>query len=93
MGKTAKDKRDIYYRKAKEEGYRARSAYKLLQVDAVFDIFAGVDTVVDLCAAPGSWSQVITKRLAEKGVEIIAEPHLVSVDLFEMAPIEGATCI
>jgi tRNA (cytidine32/guanosine34-2'-O)-methyltransferase len=33
MGKTSKDKRDIYYRKAKEEGYRARSAYKLLQVD------------------------------------------------------------
>jgi tRNA (cytidine32/guanosine34-2'-O)-methyltransferase len=63
MGKTAKDKRDIYYRKAKEEGYRARSAYKLLQVDAVFDVFAGVDRVVDLCAAPGSWSQVITKRL------------------------------
>ena len=56
MGKTAKDKRDIYYRKAKEEGYRARSAYKLLQVDAEFDVFAGVDRVVDLCAAPGSWS-------------------------------------
>lgn len=56
MGKTAKDKRDIYYQKAKEEGYRARSAYKLLQVDSVFDIFANVDRVVDLCAAPGSWS-------------------------------------
>jgi hypothetical protein len=41
MGKASKDKRDIYYRKAKEEGWRARSAYKLLQIDEVFDIFAG----------------------------------------------------
>jgi len=39
MGKTAKDKRDIYYRKAKEEGYRARSAYKLLQIDEELHIF------------------------------------------------------
>lgn len=56
MGKKAKDKRDIYYRKAKEEGYRARSAYKLLQIDEEFNIFENVDRVVDLCAAPGSWS-------------------------------------
>lgn len=41
MGKASKDKRDIYYRKAKEEGWRARSAYKLLQIDEVFDIFSG----------------------------------------------------
>ena len=63
MGRTAKDKRDIYYRKAKEEGYRARSAYKLLQIDQTFDVFANVSKVVDLCAAPGSWTQVITNRL------------------------------
>lgn len=42
MGKASKDKRDIYYRKAKEEGWRARSAYKLLQIDEVFDIFSGM---------------------------------------------------
>ena len=41
MGKASKDKRDIYYRKAKEEGWRARSAYKLLQIDEAFNIFAG----------------------------------------------------
>ena len=94
MGKTAKDKRDIYYRKAKEEGYRARSAYKLLQVDQTFNIFGnGVSKVVDLCAAPGSWSQVISNRLKQNGVNLLSEPHLVSVDLFEMAPIEGATLI
>jgi tRNA (cytidine32/guanosine34-2'-O)-methyltransferase len=38
---VSKDKRDIYYRKAKEEGWRARSAFKLLQIDEVFDIFSG----------------------------------------------------
>ena len=84
MGKAAKDRRDIYYRKAKEEGFRARSAYKLLGVDSTFDIFEGVERVVDLCAAPGSWSQVITKRLAEKGVDLLSEPHVCSVDLFEI---------
>ena len=41
MGKVSKDKRDIYYRKAKEEGWRARSAFKLLQIDEAFDIFSG----------------------------------------------------
>lgn len=92
MGKTSKDKRDIYYRKAKEEGYRARSAYKLKQVDQTFDIFEGVQRVVDLCAAPGSWSQVIVERLKAKGVDI-TKPHLCSVDLFEIAEIDGATTI
>lgn len=58
MGKGSKDKRDIYYRKAKEEGWRARSAFKLLQVDEEFNLFEGVTRAVDLCAAPGSWSQV-----------------------------------
>lgn len=41
MGKTSKDKRDVYYRQAKEEGWRARSAFKLMQIDEAYDIFAG----------------------------------------------------
>lgn len=41
MGKTSKDKRDIYYRLAKEEGWRARSAFKLMQIDDEFNIFEG----------------------------------------------------
>lgn len=44
-------------------GYRARSAYKLLHLDEEFDLFRGVGTAVDLCAAPGSWSQVLSQRL------------------------------
>ncbi|CAG8736729.1 18547_t:CDS:2 [Dentiscutata erythropus] len=63
MGKSSKDKRDIYYRLAKEQGWRARSAFKLLQIDEEFNIFEGVQRAVDLCAAPGSWSQVLSKKL------------------------------
>lgn len=100
MGKTSKDKRDIYYRLAKEQGWRARSAFKLLQIDERyqvlnwlvklptecfrFNIFEGVNKVVDLCAAPGSWSQVLSRKLKEKdGAKIVA------VDLQPMSPIEG----
>lgn len=63
MGKTSKDKRDIYYRKAKEIGFRARSAFKLLQIDEEYNLFENVTNVVDLCAAPGSWSQVLSSKL------------------------------
>ncbi|KAJ4393565.1 tRNA (uridine-2'-O-)-methyltransferase trm7 [Gnomoniopsis smithogilvyi] len=63
MGKSSKDKRDAYYRLAKEQGWRARSAFKLLQLDEEFNLFADVTRVVDLCAAPGSWSQVLSRVL------------------------------
>ena len=63
MGRSSKDKRDVYYRLAKEEGWRARSAFKLMQINDEFNIFQGVKRVVDLCAAPGSWSQVLSKKL------------------------------
>ncbi|KAI4196442.1 MAG: hypothetical protein LQ350_006537 [Teloschistes chrysophthalmus] len=63
MGKSSKDKRDAYYRLAKEQGWRARSAFKLIQLDEQFDLFRDVTRVVDLCAAPGSWSQVLSRVL------------------------------
>lgn len=68
MGKSSKDKRDIYYRLAKEQNWRARSAFKLIQLDEQFDLFSYEDPtrctrVVDLCAAPGSWSQVLSRVL------------------------------
>ena len=65
MGRKSRDKRDIYYRRAKEIGFRARSAFKLLQLDEEFGLFEGVERAVDLCAAPGSWSQVLSRRLCE----------------------------
>ena len=69
MGRSSKDKRDIYYRKAKELGFRARSAFKLLQIDAEFQIFKGVQRAVDLCAAPGSWSQLLSRKLYHPNVD------------------------
>ncbi|KAF7144495.1 hypothetical protein RHSIM_Rhsim04G0234500 [Rhododendron simsii] len=94
MGRASRDKRDIYYRKAKEEGWRARSAFKLLQIDEEFNIFKGVKRVVDLCAAPGSWSQVLSRKLYlpvklspdSKDSDL---PLIVAIDLQPMAPIEG----
>ena len=65
MGKASKDKRDVYYRLAKEQGWRARSAFKLLQLDEHFNLFEDVTRVVDLCAAPGSWSQVLSRVLVQ----------------------------
>lgn len=81
MGKSSKDKRDIYYRLAKEHGYRARSAYKLLHLHQQLNLLhPSVRRVVDLCAAPGSWSQVLSQHLAT-GAKIVA------VDLQLMAPL------
>jgi tRNA (cytidine32/guanosine34-2'-O)-methyltransferase len=48
MGKTSKDKRDIYYRRAKEIGFRARSAFKLLQIDDEYNLLEGVNRVIGL---------------------------------------------
>ncbi|XP_050437318.1 uncharacterized protein LOC126843684 [Adelges cooleyi] len=90
MGKSSKDKRDIYYRLAKEQGWRARSAFKLMQIDEQFDIFNGVTRVVDLCAAPGSWSQVLSKTLyANKSDSEKKDVQIVAVDLQSMAPLPG----
>ncbi|XP_054783517.1 putative tRNA (cytidine(32)/guanosine(34)-2'-O)-methyltransferase isoform X2 [Prosopis cineraria] len=94
MGKASRDKRDIYYRKAKEEGWRARSAFKLLQIDEEFNIFEGVKRLVDLCAAPGSWSQVLSRKLYLPA-KLASDtkdgdlPLIVAIDLQPMAPIEG----
>ena len=52
-------KRDVYYRKAKEEGFRARSVYKLKELNDNFDILKEANKIIDLCAAPGSWSQML----------------------------------
>ncbi|KAK0555350.1 tRNA (uridine-2'-O-)-methyltransferase trm7 [Tilletia horrida] len=125
MGASTKDKRDIYYRQSKAEGYRARSAYKLIHLDEIYGFLSsssssssslghsyadrfGVSadfpprpaslprpslqarddetakTIIDLCAAPGSWSQVLSRRLAK---ELQQNTTLLAVDLQPMAPI------
>lgn len=89
MGKASKDKRDIYYRRAKEEGWRARSAFKLLQLNEEFNLFDGIRRVVDLCAAPGSWSQVLSREVYKNS----PDAQLLAVDLQPMIPIEGVTTL
>ncbi|MFP4175240.1 MAG: SAM-dependent methyltransferase [Halobacteriales archaeon] len=68
-----------YKRRADEEGYRARSAYKLRQIDDEFGVFSSGDTVVDIGASPGSWSQVAAERIGDEG----------RVVGFDLAPVEG----
>ena len=133
MGKSTKDQRDHFYRQGKQEGYRARSAFKLLHLDEQYALFGrpghslgarivnqerGAPLpsdaasrlcaelgeklgrsvyaalardahppgyVIDLCAAPGSWSQVLSRQLKSSGACIVA------VDLQSMAPLEGVT--
>jgi tRNA (cytidine32/guanosine34-2'-O)-methyltransferase len=71
-----------------EEGWRARSAFKLIQIDEVFHIFEGVQRVVDLCAAPGSWSQVLSKKIYQKD-PTNPDIKIIAVDLQPMAALPG----
>ena len=74
-----KQRRDTYVRQSKVDGYRARSAYKLIEIDEKFKMFKGGISVIDIGAAPGSWSQYAAKA-AKSG-------RLISIDLKEMEPI------
>jgi 23S rRNA (uridine2552-2'-O)-methyltransferase len=76
-----KQRRDIYVRKSQVDGYRARSAYKLIEIDDKFKIFKNGISVVDLGASPGSWSQYVAKT--------VKSGRLVSIDLKHMEEIEN----
>ena len=89
MGKSSKDKRDLYYRKAKELGYRARSAFKLLQLNEEFHFLDNLERVVDLCAAPGSWSQVLSRVMFEENNNDNPNKKIIAVDLQPMSPIKN----
>lgn len=84
MGTSSKDRRDFYYYQAKIQGYRARSAFKLLDIENDYHIFKNVSRIVDLCAAPGSWSQVLRSQ---------TKAEVVAVDVQEMSPIDGVTIL
>ncbi len=77
-------KRDVYYRKAKEEGFRARSVYKLKELNDNFNILKDANNIIDLCSAPGSWSQML--RILTKDNK---NAKIVSVDIQDIVPIEG----
>ncbi|GAA5983514.1 hypothetical protein JCM10908_000315 [Rhodotorula pacifica] len=93
MGKSTAVKRDIWFRSAKEEGYRARSAYKLLQLAEQFQLWDDVERCVDLCAAPGSWSQVLSQKLKADEPAADGSAKVVAVDLQPMAPLPGVVQI
>ena len=74
--------KDSYVRKAKEQGYRSRAAFKLQEIDARDKLLRPGVNVVDLGAAPGGWSQVAAGRVGPAG-------RVVAVDLLEITPISG----
>ena len=78
---------DVYVRQAQEHGYRARSAFKLVEIAEKYPIFKNVQTVVDLGCAPGGWCQVALEQI--KGQDI----YLAGLDLLPIEPIEGVQFI
>jgi 23S rRNA (uridine2552-2'-O)-methyltransferase len=76
-----KQKRDIYVRQSQVDGYRARSAYKLIEIDEKFKIFKNGISVIDLGASPGSWSQYIART--------VKSGRIVSIDLKGMEEIDN----
>ena len=76
-----KQRRDTYVRQSKVDGYRARSAYKLIEIDEKFKIFKGGMSVIDIGAAPGSWSQYVSKT--------VKNGRIISIDLKDMDKIEN----
>ena len=85
-GQGRQGRTDAFQRKARREGYRARSAYKLMDIQKRSKIFKKGSIVLDLGAAPGGWSQVALEFMEEEG-------KLVGVDLQHILPLKGATFI
>ncbi len=86
---------DTYVKLAKREGYRARAAYKLKEIDEQFGLIKPSQLVVDLGSTPGAWSQYIRRKMSPKtalssGAAVgELDGKIIALDLLEMAPIEG----
>ncbi|MBX3630669.1 MAG: RlmE family RNA methyltransferase [Nitrosomonas sp.] len=77
---------DCFVKKAKKDGYRSRAAYKLLEIDAQDHIFKKGMVVIDLGAAPGSWTQVALHKVGTLG-------KVIALDILEMRSLPGVTFI
>jgi 23S rRNA (uridine2552-2'-O)-methyltransferase len=75
---------DPYVKQAHKQGYRSRAAFKLLEIDSRERLFRPGQTVIDLGAAPGGWSQVAAEKVGRGG-------RVIAIDLLEIAPISGVT--
>ena len=81
-----KHSRDTYVKQARAARYRARSAFKLAELDKREKLFKPGQVIIDLGAAPGSWSQYVSERLQGKG-------RILAIDRLAMDPVEGVTII
>src|SRR5512145_3090019 len=77
---------DPYVKQARKQGYRSRAAFKLLEIDSKEKLFRPGQTVIDLGAAPGGWSQVAAQKVGRGG-------RVIAIDLLEIAPISGVTVL
>lgn len=83
---------DPYVRRAQQDGYRSRAAYKLQEIDDALSLIRPGQLVVDLGAAPGAWSQYLRRRMAPQGAAAGAlQGTIVALDLLEMEPLEGVS--
>lgn len=81
---------DPYVKAAKRDGFRARAAYKLKEIDETYKLIHPGDFVVDLGSTPGAWSQYLRRRLSPQGAATGAlDGHIVALDLLDMEPIDS----
>jgi 23S rRNA (uridine2552-2'-O)-methyltransferase len=85
---------DTYVKLAHKEGYRARAAYKLKEIDEALKLLRPGQVVVDLGSTPGAWSQYLRRKFAQGGAAVGAlNGSIVALDLLDFEPIEGVTFI
>lgn len=77
--------KDIYARQARQSDYRSRAVYKLIEIDNKYHLFVPGQTVIELGAAPGSWSQYVSKKISAQG-------RLIAIDILPIAPINDRVC-
>ena len=85
---------DPYVKQARKEGYRARAAFKLKEMDETLGLVKPGDCVVDLGSTPGAWSQYVRRKLSPTGAAVGAlNGRIVALDMLPMEPIEGVAFI